>query len=387
LTNNTRTKKALKRHALRTESAARLMAMIRLASSERSIMVKPDAFDVDPMLLNTLNCVIDLRDGTPYEHDKARRLMKQIGTEYDPDAQCPAWKAYLEKIMDGNTNLILFLQKALGYSLTGLTNEQVVFFLHGSGSNGKSTFLETIRYILGDYSKNTPTSTIMRRGDSSGVNNDVARLPGVRLVTAVETDEGQQLSEATIKSITGGDTIVARFLFGEFFEFKPTFKLWLACNHLPTITGTDNGIWRRIRRIPFTVKIREDEKDPQLPAKLQAEAPGILNWMINGCLLWQEDGLGIPDEIAEANKEYQSEMDTLAAFIQECCVTTSSNLKAPATDLYKAYQQWSDSSGEKTLSQTAFGKKLAERGFAKGRNSFGRVIWEGIGVRPSEGSE
>jgi putative DNA primase/helicase len=228
----------------------------------------------------------------------------------------------------------------------------------------------------------------MRRGESSGVNNDVARLPGVRFVTAVETDENQMLSEATIKSITGGDTIVARFLFGEFFEFKPAFKLFLACNHKPIISGVDNGIWRRIRLIPFAVTIPENEVDPALPDKLRAELPGILNWALQGCLLWQEEGLGMPDEVRAAVDEYRGEMDVLAGFIADCCFEGKQYL-AGATDLYKTYQVWAEQNGERVLSQKAFGSKLADRGFEKTRPGSGRTVWVGLGLRDlkSEASE
>jgi putative DNA primase/helicase len=380
LTPDTSMKADIIKHAKRTESAGRLTAMLRLACSDRRVIVKPEDFDTDPMLLNTSNCLIDLRDGSHRDHDRDDRLMKQAGTFYEPHATCPTWLAFLDQIMGSNENLIRFLQKAVGYALTGSTAEQVVFFLYGKGRNGKSTFLEVLRHLLGDYAKNTPTSTIMRRGESSGVNNDVARLPGVRFVTAVETDENQMLSEATIKSITGGDTIVARFLFGEFFEFKPAFKLFLACNHKPIISGVDNGIWRRIRLIPFSVTIPENEVDPTLPDKLRAELPGILNWALMGCLLWQEEGLGLPDEVRAAVDEYRGEMDVLAGFIADCCFEGKQYV-AGATDLYKAYQQWAESNGERILSQKAFGSKLADRGFEKSRSIGGRAAWSGLGLR------
>lgn len=380
---------AVLKHAIKSESASRLEAMVRVARSDEKVITKPDTFDTDTWLLNCQNCLIDLRDMRVMPHQKEHRLMKQVQAFYDPKAKAPTWEKFLHKVMAGNENLIAFLQRAIGYSLTGETREQVIFFLHGRGSNGKSTMLETLRYVLGDYSKNTPTSTLMRRGDSSSVNNDIARLPGVRLVTAIETDDNQQLSEATVKAITGGDTITTRFLFSEFFEFKPAFKVFLACNHKPVITGVDNGIWRRIRLIPFSVIFEEHEKDMTLPFKLQAEASGILNWALQGCAAWQKNGLGVPPEVADAVNEYRGEMDVLAGFLNDRCVINR-NAVAPAIDLYEAYTEWADSNGERAQSQRTFGMKLSERGFEKRRSGqTGNYVWQGVGLKTerSEPSE
>lgn len=380
-------RKAVLKHAQRSESAARLAAMIRLAMSDETVVTKPDEFDNNPMFLNAPNVVIDLLAWKSGKHNRAHKLMKQVIPQYDQNATCPAWDAFLHKIMGGNENLIRFLQRAVGYSITGQTSEQVVFFLHGKGSNGKSTFLEILRYILADYAMNTPTSTIMRSEGSTAANNDVARLRGARLVTAVETEENQRLAESTIKSITGGDSITARFLFSEFFEFKPEFKLWLACNHKPIITGVDNGIWRRIRLIPFGVIIPDSEKDIDLPNKLKAEAAGILNWMLEGCKQWQEQGLGMPEEVAAAVKEYRGEMDTLAQFFTDCCILSPS-VFAAASQLYEAYQKWADMSGERAVTQRVFGSKLSERGLEKRRGGkSGNFVYSGIALRATEPSE
>lgn len=377
---NESAKKKIKKHAHRSESAARISSMMSLAKSDAAVVVKADEFDSDPMLLNCLNQVIDLGNGALLPHERDHRLMKQVNAEYDPKATCPTWLNFLDRIMDGNENLLSFLQRAVGYSLTGQTSEQVVFFLHGKGRNGKSTFLELLRYLLADYSLNTPTNTIMRRDGNSAVNNDVARLRGARLVTAIETEENQHLAESTLKSLTGGDAITARYLFSEFFEFKPEFKLWLACNHKPIINGTDMGIWRRIRMIPFTVTIPESEVDIHLSEKLKAEASGILNWVLAGCEMWQSQGLGMPEEITQANKAYQSEMDSLALFFEDCCILSPNAVSASA-DLYEAFQKWADQNGERPLTQRTFGGKLTERGFATQRGTGGKRLWAGIGIR------
>lgn len=373
-------REAIKKHALRSESAGKIDAMIRLSMSDTDIAVLPEVFDQDEMLLNTRNCIIDLKTGQPRQHDKTAKLMKQANAEFNPDAQCPIWLEFLDKIMDGSDSLISFLQKAVGYSLTGQTGEQVVFFLWGKGSNGKSTFLELLRFLLADYSLNTPTTTLMRRSENGVTNNDVARLRGARLVTAVETEENQYLAESTIKQLTGGDRITARFLFGEFFEFTSTFKLWLACNHKPIISGGDHGIWRRIRLVPFTVTIKDDEKDIHLAAKLQAEASGILNWAIEGCLRWQNEGLGIPEEVQAAVDAYRTEMDIVASFIQDCCVVLPSAV-VTAGSLYESYKRWAVENGDTPLSQRKFGQKFGEHGFNSQRSTGGRHLYAGLGLR------
>lgn len=376
-------REAIIKHAHRSESANKLDNMIQLAQSEESVVTQPEEFDHDPFLLNTPNCMIDLKAWKVGKHNPKYRLMKRVGALYDPHAESPVWDAFLYKIMGGNENLLKFLQRAVGYGMTGSTKEQVVFFLHGKGSNGKSTFLEALRFVLADYAMNTPTSTIMRTESTSTANNDVARLRGARLVTAVETEENQRLAESTIKAITGGDSITARYLYSEFFEFKPEFKLFLACNHKPVITGVDNGIWRRIRLIPFSVILSDEEKDIHLPDKLQKEASGILNWMLEGCRMWQEEGLGNPDEIIAAISEYRGEMDSLAQFFADCCVIVP-NAKVQATKLYEVFQRWSAAAGERSRTQRDFGSKMSERGFTSLKGTGGLMFWQGIGLREVE---
>jgi putative DNA primase/helicase len=213
--------------------------------------------------------------------------------------------------------LIRFVQRAVGYSLTGSTNEQCLFILYGSGANGKSTFLNTISAMLGDYARQTPTDTLLvKRGD--GISNDVARLHGARFVSAMEVDNGRRLAEAQVKQLTGGDLMAARYLYQEFFEFRPQFKLFMGVNHTPVIQGTDHGIWRRIHLVPFTVTIAKEDQDKRLVEELHAERSGILRWAVEGCLTWQAEGLEPPTAVAEATEEYRAEMDVLARFLLEC---------------------------------------------------------------------
>jgi putative DNA primase/helicase len=240
--------------------------------------------------------------------------------------------------------------------------------------------------VMGDYSQAADFSTFLDREDS-GVRNDIAALRGARLVTAIEAGQGRRLGESVIKQMTGGDRIRARFLYQEGFEFTPTFKVWLAANHKPRIVGTDEGIWRRVRLIPFTVQIPETERDIHLIDKLTAELPGVLAWMVRGSVEWQRNGLGTPVEVREATDTYRQESDGLAAFIDGCCVK-GDKLKAEATPLYLAYQRWAPTAGELPLSQRMFGQRLAEKGFVSTRDTYSnRKQWTGLGLLSSERSE
>jgi putative DNA primase/helicase len=267
--------------------------------------------------------------------------------------------------MDGNQDLIKFLQKAVGYSLTGSTREQVIFMFDGSGANGKSTFITLVLSLLGDYAQQTPTETLLRK--QGGIPNDIARLKGARFVAAVEAESGRQLAEVLIKQLTGGDRITARFLYKELFEFEPTFKLFLAVNHKPNIKGTDHAIWRRVHVIPFKVTIPPEERDRNLGEKLKAEHPGILRWAVEGCLLWQKEGLGVPESVTEATNDYRAEMDVIVDFIAECC-EIDPTAKTKFSDLYRRYIEWSNENGQLNVSAPEFGQRLMEHGFPSDRN-------------------
>ena len=236
-------------------------------------------WDRDPMLLGVENGVLDLRIGQPIDPDRRHYISRNVATRYIADATAPLWCAFLDRIMDGDLAMIAFLQRAVGYSLTGSTREQCMFIAHGPGANGKSVFLHTLRELVGDYGRDCPAETLLAKRDQA-INNDVARLASARLVCAVETEDGKRFAESLVKALTGGDTITARFLHREFFEFVPQFKLWLATNHKPTIRGDDHAIWRRIRLIPFAVTIPEAEQDGDLGAKLAEERAGILKWAV-----------------------------------------------------------------------------------------------------------
>ncbi len=370
---------ALAKHAAKCESEGKLNAMLAMAQSEPGIPVLPDDLDRDPWLLNVLNGTLDLRTGQLRPHRREDLITKCIPVPYDPQAQCPRWCAFLDRIFEAKQELIAYVQRAIGYSLTGDTSEHCIFMLHGPGENGKSTQLQTLLGLLDAYAKKTPTETLMvRRGES--IPNDVARLRGARLVVAVEAEAGRRLAEAMVKEVTGGDTIAARFMRQEWFEFVPQFKIWLATNHKPRIIGTDRAIWRRIRLIPFTVIIPKAEQDRQLGEKLQEEWPGILAWAVRGCLDWLAHGLGEPKEVTRATEEYRAEQDVLGAFLEECCYQKTEAV-ALAKDLYAAYRRWCESNGERYTSQQDFGRRLGERQFTPGKGTANVSVWRGIGLQ------
>lgn len=363
---------------LKSESRNHLEAMVSLARTEKEIGIRPEALDANQWLLNCRNCTFDLKNWSRGDHDPNDLITRRINVDFDPKAKCPTWLKFVRRIMGDDNELCTFLQRAIGYSLTGDISEQCLFFMFGTGKNGKSTFIETIQALMGEYVVKTPTETLMAR-DRSGVPNDVARLAGKRLVVARETDEGQRLAEATIKDLTGGDKIVARYLHQEFFEFAPTFKLWMYGNHKPMIRGNDEGIWRRMRLIPFTVTITPEEQDPNLSEKLLEELPGILNWALQGCREWMQHGLGEPFAIREATADYRSEMDVLGTFIAEVC-EVGPDKSIAAKKFYEHYSTWCSDYGERAMSQRQLGVRLKERGFSAHAGHAGFRSWNGICV-------
>jgi putative DNA primase/helicase len=358
---------AWKKHVLRSEAANRLEAMVRLVQSESRIVVSQEKLDVDPWLLNVENGTLDLKTGSLRPHNRKDLITKIAPVTYDEKAACPNWDRFLNEIMAGDHDSIRFLQKAIGYSLTGSVTEQVFFILYGTGANGKSTFINTVLHLLGDHGLQTPTETLLVKKHGNGISNDVARLKGARFVAAVEAEHERHLAEALIKQLTGGDKISARYLYGEFFEFDSTFKIFLSVNHKPVIKGADHGIWRRIRLIPFSVTFPPDKRDPNLGTKLDAELPGILRWAVEGCMLWQKEGLEPPLAVKAAIADYRSEMDVIGDFIDECCVVDPA-AKTPFKDLFDKYTTWSMNNGDPFPNQIEFARAITERGFTAGRN-------------------
>jgi putative DNA primase/helicase len=356
------------KHGARSESRSGIESMVVLAQTETAIPVRPDDLDAAPWSLNVLNGTLDLRTGHLRNHHREDLLTKLAPVTYEPKAKCPTWLAFLDRVMAGDKDLVRFLQRAVGYSLTGSAREQCLFILYGTGANGKSTFLGTISQLLGEYASSTPTETLLVKTGGGGIPNDVARLKGARFVSAIEAEDGRRLAEALIKQMTGGDTMTARFLYGEFFEFLPEFKIFLAVNHKPLIRNTDHAIWRRIRLVPFTVTIPEAERDKDLPEKLRRELPGILTWAVQGCLDWQREGLGMPAAVQRATAEYRAEMDVLDQFLAERCEVAASpadtrRLRVKVSRLYAAYEEWCTAAGVRfPLARPALSTRLKERG-------------------------
>jgi putative DNA primase/helicase len=373
-----------------SQNESRIGAMLNEAKPY--LAVGMEELDQDPWLINCQNGTLDLRTGKLRAHDPADRITKIVPVDYDPDAPCPRFEQYLKETLV-EQSVISFVKRYSGYTLTGITRERLLAILYGYGKNGKTTLVELLRDVMGDYATNTDTETLLMKR-YQGVGNDVAALKGARFVSAAEVEQGRRLAESKVKQLTGRDTVTARFLFGEPFNFIPEFKLWLSTNNKPVIQGTDDAIWDRIRLIPFPQRFDGTRQDAKLPDKLRAEHAGVLAWMVEGCLEWQEHGLGEPKAVRDATDQYRNEMDTLAAFLDEECVMVAHG-KVLAERLYHAYAIWCDKSGEQKQPKKAFVARLEERGFERRRETSGvnkgRYIWLGIGFRggdePPEGDD
>lgn len=357
---------ALASWAKASQSRGKIEAAVKLAESEPSVSATSEDFDADPWLLNCANGTIDLRTGELRPHTRGDLLTRLAPVPYDPTAICPTWDAFLTHIMGGNADMLGFLQRAVGYSLTGSVQEQCLFFPYGGGANGKSTFLKAILSMLGrDYAKQAAPELLTVGQDRHPT--ELADLAGVRFVASIEVAEGKRLAEALVKQLTGGDPVKARLMRQDFFQFDPAFKIWLAANHKPVVKGTDFAIWRRIRLIPFTVTIPEAEQDKRLGDKLHAELAGILAWAVRGCLAWQRDGLGVPATVTAATEAYRAESDELAGFLEER-IDLEERGQEQAGPLYRAYHDWAEANGLKDkdiLTNVKFGRQLTERGFDK----------------------
>lgn len=337
-------------------------------------------FDRHKYLFNVENGIIDLKDGKLKQHDRELHLSKISNVTFDETAECPVWLQFLNQIFKGDVELIDYMQRLVGYSLTGDISEQSMYFLVGGGSNGKSTFVNTIKNLMGDYGLQTKSDTFIKKKDQ-GANNDIARLAGARFVSAVESEEGEKLQESLVKTITGGEPILARFLRQEFFEFVPEFKVFFTTNHKPIIGGVDEGIWRRVKIIPFTLNLKPHERDKKLEEKLSLEMSGILNWALEGCLKWQQSGLKEPKVVLDAIGNYKAEMDILAPFLEERCYTDepkNENIRIEAKELYKVYGDWCYQSGERQIGNRSFYRMLETKGFGKTKGTGNKTYLTGI---------
>ena len=350
----------------------------RLARADRRHAATTAEWDADPWLLNTPGGVVDLKTGRQRTHDRADRMTKI--TTATPSGDCPIWRQFLVEVTGGDADLQAYLQRMAGYTLTGSTQEHALFFLYGTGANGKSVYVNTLATILGDYAANAPMDTFMEtRTDRHPT--DMAGLRGARFVAAIETEQGRRWAESKVKNLTGGDKISARFMRQDFFEFFPQFKLVVAGNHKPAIRNIDEAMKRRLHLIPFTITMPSERRDKHLQQKLLAERDGILAWAVQGCLDWQRLGrLDPPQQVLEATEEYFEAEDALGRWLDERCVRES-NAKSLAAELFNDWKQWADATGEFIGSQKRFSDLLIARGVEKWRNTVGLRGFRGIGLK------
>lgn len=351
------------------------------AATAMGVSLTPHGLNSHHMLLNVSNGTIDLTTGLLHPHRREDLITNLADITFDPDAVCPTWDRFLDFVTCGDKELALYLQLAVGYSLSAVIREHVLFFLHGGGNNGKSTFLTVLLNLLGDAGIQAEENLLMAR-QSEAHPTGQADLFGRRVAVTTEVDEGRRLSEGLVKQLTGGDRVRARRMRENFFEFDPTHKLWMSGNHLPIIRGNDLGVWRRVKLIPFNAKLAPGEADTELGGKLAAEMSGILAWAVRGCLSWQASGLGTCAAVEAGTKGYKSSMDALGLFIEEC-VTDALDAFTPSIDMYRAYQAWAKASGEFVMSRRALGNRLKDRGWESAkRGANGNLAWLGRSLHP-----
>ena len=355
------------------KSVNRLENLIKVAATQQAIHVT--AFDQNPMLVATRDTYLDLETGEIFAPDPDKLVSKSLDVSYDASASCPVFEGFIDEVFEGDRDLVHFVKKVLGYSLTGLTKEQAMFFLIGDGANGKSTFLNTLNSLWGDYG--TSAASQMLIAGNSGVGDDLVDLIGARLVSVNETEEGQALAEAKVKQMTGGDFLKGRPLYGKWVEFALIAKLFLATNSLPQINNSDYGIWRRINTIPFNRTFRPEEQDRDLSKKLKAEMSGILNWVIDGCLAWQKEGLNPPKAVLDEVAEYQNAMDTVTQFIQDEC-DLEMQARTPASSLYADYQRFCGNLGKRPKNTIHFKKALSKLDGVEQKKTSSGNMWLGI---------
>ena len=347
-----------------------------MAQHQEQILVRLDQLDSGPMLLNVPNGTLNLKTGELQSHRRKDFITKLAPVEYRADAKAPIFQRFLRRIHP-KVSIRKFLRRVLGHAITGAVFEKIVVILYGSGDNGKTTLLEIIRYVLGNYAGQILINTLMaNRGEvSAAARSDLADLRGKRFVTSSESEAGQQLAEAQLKYLTGMGRIKAKRMRKDHFEFDPTHKLFIDANHKPVIRGADDAIWNRILLLPFEVRVPKAEQDGQLLDRLEVEASGILRWLVEGCLEWQREGLALPEEIRSAVEAYRLEMDQVARFLASCVQDPRSQVTVDG--LHKHFLAWCDEEDEKAISKKSFGGKLRAKGFEGFRTGAARY-WKGI---------
>ncbi|MBO4639935.1 MAG: hypothetical protein J5710_09295 [Treponema sp.] len=370
---------AFEKHLIKSESFRRIQALEGLLKISEEIKVEDFELDTNNYYFNVDKYTLNLKTMRVMEPNQKHLITKKSNFIFEKGTDCPTWNLFLMQIFNKDLQLIRFIQKAMGYALSGDVSEQCLFILWGTGANGKSTFLNVMLELFGDYATSTGIETFMKK--NSEQSNDLARLKGLRLVTTSEIEQGRQISESLIKVVTGEDALTARFLYGEYFSFKPTFKIFMATNHKPKIRGADNGIWRRIKMIPFTVTIPPEQRDKNLTAKLIAENSGILNWLLKGYAMWKKEGLEEPDAVREANEEYRMDMDSVGTFVTDCLeLDASLQWRLPTNLLYQTYIKWCNKNNERVMSQKWLGMRMSEKGFKRVITN-GQRLWCGLAVK------
>lgn len=355
---------ALLKNIKHLSSSSGKEAMLKEALHLNEVATTNKDYDKDIYLLNCNNGVVNLRTGELMPHDRKLMLSKNTNIDVYMEKDEPkTWVKALKDIFQNDDGVVEFVRRAVGYTLTGDTKEQCFFQCHGNGANGKSVFLNTLNSILGDYAINAQVESILTRGNNNSGNAspDIARMNGARFVRTNEPNEGARFNEGLVKQLTGGnDKITARFLYGTDFEFQPVFKLWIACNYKIGVRGTDKGIWRRMRLIPFEAEFEGKNDDKNLESKIKEELPKILRWAINGCLEWQKEGLPMPQKIEDATKEYRDEMDIIRSFCKDC-VKMRPESKTRASEMFNAYKRWAMQGNERMMSQSKFGIEMGKK--------------------------
>lgn len=371
---------SMMKFAKQSESRARIDAMLALAKAQPGISISDEDVDQDIYLLNVENGTLDLRTGKLLPHRRENLITKIAPVEYRPNAKAPRWERFIHEIMNGDADMCGYLQRKIGYILSGDTSEEDFDIFYGPGGRGKSKLLLAIRDLMGSYAQQAPASLLMdKQYHGSGPTPEIARIKGARFVATVETSDGRRIDEELVKLLTGRDPIAARHLHKEMIEFIPQAKFILATNYQPTVKADDTGFWRRTKLIPFVADIKK--KDKRLSEKLRAEMPGILNWALEGFKMWQKEGLNPPAKILAATEEYRGEMDILGAFLEECC-EQKPGATVPVSTLYRAYERWCDNTGEKPMKQRMLTKRLKDRGYQQDRDTTGtKRVWVGFTLR------
>jgi len=360
--------------------------MIRAAQSEPGIAIAPEVLDADPKLLNCQNGTLNLLTGELQPHNPKDLITKICAVNYNPQAHSDLWEHFLHHAMKENSELISFLQRAVGYTLIGQNREEVMFFVHGPGATGKSTFLGAIQSALGDYAKTTDFEPFLAKPYGHGVRDDLARLPGARLVVSQEVQEGRHLAENVVKALTGRDVIAARPLYGKYIEFRPSFVPWMVANDAPKIRADDDAMWRRIIRIPFEEIIPEGERDPMVKEVLcdpVLSGEAVLAWAVEGYKKYREIGLKPPESVKKATQDLRNEMDPLAKFIEECC-ELKPDAWIPASELWRAYEMYCQEDQETPVRGKLYGKALRRRGCTSELFRDGKKVkkgWHGIQLK------